>query len=109
MNLASNKYYLLALIIVYLFTVYGSVIIFNLELISRSTWNDIHYIGIATTLTMVTLLARKKIPCLLSSFLMAIFPSRLITELSSDTEYKWEMISILILTVGVYYLEKKWR
>ena len=117
MKFVNSKYFIPLLILIYLFQVYGSLILNKFELISDSAWCNIHYVGIATILVMFFLLIKDKLHHFVFSIGIAIFTSRLITELFSDgfeyyfemyeIEYYFEMISVISITSVIYFIKKK--
>jgi len=99
-----------ALILIYLFRVYGSLVLFKFGLISDRVWLNIDYVGACFLFCSFLYLLKDKVNSFVYSLGMAVFVSRLCTELFSEgVEYWYEMISIVTLTIVLYFIKRKWQ
>lgn len=115
-----SKYYVTALLVFYILKVYGSLILFKLQFISDDLWRVIHYTGACIIFCSFFHLLKDKISDIKINFVitkkfiyslgMAIFTSRLITQLSDSSgegeEYWYEMISVVIFTTVFNFISK---
>ena len=104
-----SKYYVGALLLIYILKVYGSLILNKkFGLISDDLWCYIHYVGTCALLCSFLYLLKDKVNSFIYSLGMSIFVSRLITQLSDTSgdgeEYWYEMISIIIITCILYFI-----
>lgn len=102
-----NKYCVTVLLFVYLFKVYGSLILNKYNLISNETWCYIHFVGTCAIFCAFLYLLRDKVNSFIYSLGMSVFISRLITQLTDNgNEYWYEMIFVVSITSIIYIITK---
>ena len=107
-----DKYCGEILFFIYLFKVYGSLILNKYMLISDEAWCSIHFVGNCILFCSFLYLLRSKVNSFIYSLFMAVFVSRLITQLSDNgKEYWYEMMFVIMITSLIYFISKyktKW-
>ena len=97
------------LILIYILKVYGSLILNKFGLITDDTWCVIHYLGTCILYCGFLYLLKDKVNSFIYSLGMAIFVSRLFTQVcSNDCEYWYEMLSVITITSVIYLIKKVW-
>ena len=99
--------YIYIILSFYLLKVYGFLALNKYGLISDLTWCNLHYIGNSFLLCGFLYLLKDKVNSFIYSLGMAIFVSRLFTELfNSGLEYWYEMLSVITITTIIYSIKK---
>ncbi len=111
-----SKYYVPFLLLVYVLKVYGSLLLYEYNLINDDVWCYIHYVGTCILLCLFLYLLKDKVSKLIYSLGMSIFVSRLITQLfHKGEEYWYEMLFVIIITFLIYLMSNnlnkinKWK
>ena len=110
MSVFLKKYSVHLILLVYLFKVYGALLLNKFDIISDQTWCNIHYVGVCVLFCSFLFLLKKSISSFIYSLGTSIFVSRLVTELFfSGKEYWHEMLFVILFTCIIYYLSKKFK
>ena len=104
-----NKHFASILLFVFLAKAYGTLYLYKLGLINVDTWVLAHDLGNCILFCGFWYLLKDKVNTFIHSLGMAIFVSRLITQVcSNDYECWYEMLSVITVTIIIYSIKKIW-